>query len=103
MSDRIAAMKKFIEEQPENPFPRYALALELKSAGELEAAVEAFVDLREKMPDYVATYLQLGMSLEELGDEDRAREVFSTGIEVATKAGNAHAKSELQDALDALD
>lgn len=103
MSERIESMKQFVEQQPDNPFPRYALALEMKSAGQLEDAVEAFRTLRERLPTYVPTYLQYGMVLESLGRIDEAREVLTTGIEVATAAGDNHARSEIEAALDALD
>lgn len=103
MSERIESMKQFIEQQPDNPFPRYALALELKSAGLLDEAVEAFAVLRERMPAYVPTYLQYGMVLESLGRIDEAREVLTRGVEVATAAGDNHARSEIESALDGLD
>lgn len=103
MSERIEAMRQFIEQFPDNPFPRYALAMELKSSGQLEAAAAALADLATRAPEYVATYLQWGMILEELGQVENARTSFERGIEAAEAAGNAHALSELRAALDALD
>ena len=32
--DRVEQLKKFISAQPDQPFPRYALALELKGKGD---------------------------------------------------------------------
>lgn len=101
--DRIETMKQFIEQAPDNPFPRYALAMEFKSAGRLEEAAETLADLATRSPDYVATYLQWGMFLEQLGRLDEARQAFEAGIEWAGKAGNQHALSEIQSALSALD
>lgn len=104
MSDeRIEAMKQFIEQAPDNPFPRYALAMEFKSAQRLEEAVDTLGHLATHAPDYVATYLQWGMLLEQLGREDEARRAFEAGIEWAGKKGDQHALSELQGALSALD
>lgn len=97
--DRIAAMKQFIDQFPDNPFPRYALAMEHKGAGRLEDAAEELRVLAERVPDYVPTYLQSGMVLEELGRLDDAREAFTRGIEAARKKGDAHALSELEGAL----
>lgn len=101
--DRIEAMKQFIEQAPDNPFPRYALAMEFKSAGRLEEAAATLADLATRSPDYVATYLQWGMFLEQLGRLDEARKAFESGIEWAGKMGNQHALSEIQAALSALD
>ena len=36
--DRLAQLQKFIAGRPDDPFPRYALALEHKSRGDLAAA-----------------------------------------------------------------
>lgn len=103
MSERIEAMRQFIEQFPDNPFPRYALAMELKSSGQLEEAAAALADLATRAPEYVATYLQWGMILEDLGQVEEARSSYTRGIEAAEAAGNAHALSELRAALDALD
>jgi len=102
-AERIAALNQFIEQRPSDPFPRYALALEHKSAGDLEGAARTFQDLVERAPTYVATYLQFGMVLEQLGRIDDARRVLTEGVGQAKKAGNAHALSEIQDALAGLD
>lgn len=101
--DRIEAMKQFIEQAPDNPFPRYALAMELKGAGRLEEAADTLGHLATRAADYVATYLQWGMILEQLGREDEARKAFESGIEWAGKKGDQHALSELQGALSSLD
>lgn len=100
--ERIETMRKFIEQAPDNPFPRYALAMEFKSADRLEEAVEALGYLATNAPDYVATYLQWGMLLEQLGRDDEARRAYETGIEWARKKGERHALSELEGALGAL-
>lgn len=103
MSERIEAMKQFADQFPDNPFPRYALAQEYKSAGQTEEAVRVFQDLLSRAPDYVATYLQLGMLLGDLGRDDEARDVLSRGLEAARKAGDQHALGEIQGVLDGLD
>lgn len=103
MSERIEAMKKFIEQDPANPFPRYALSMEHKAAGDLEEAARVLGDLVTRVPGYVATYLQFGMVLEQLGRLDEARDIFTRGIEQARAAGNRHALGELEGALAALD
>jgi len=97
--DRVQALKNFISAKPNDPFPRYGLAMELKNAGELGEASAAFAELVEKFPDYVATYLMYGSVLSELQERDRARAIYSQGIEVAARAGDGHAQSELQAAL----
>jgi Tfp pilus assembly protein PilF len=97
--DRIATFQSFIARAPGDPFPRYGLAMEHKSRGDLAAAWDAFSDLLAHFPDYVPTYLMAGGTLIALGRRDEAAEVYRRGIEVATRGGDAHARGELETAL----
>ncbi len=90
-SERIAMLKQFIESRPDDPFPRYALAMEYKGAGNLEGAAEAFRDLVTRASGYVATYLQFGMVLDQLGRVDEARE-----RPCAQRAGGGAARAGLR-------
>jgi Flp pilus assembly protein TadD len=100
--DRIEQLRGFLASQPDQPFPRYALALELKGKGDVAAAVSELQDLLRRAPDYLAAYLQLGMILQSLGRDADARQTLVAGQEVARKKGDTHALSELTSALEAL-
>lgn len=97
--DRVAALTRFIEQSPGDPFPRYGLALEYKSQGKLEEAARVFGELEGRFPDYVPQYLMAGGVLVGLGRRDEAARTYRKGIEVATRRGDAHAKGELEAAL----
>jgi hypothetical protein len=97
--DRIATFKSFITRAPADPFPRYGLAMEHKSRGDLAAAWAVFSDLLASFPDYVPTYLMAGGTLVGLGRKDEAAEVYRRGIEVATRKSDQHARGELESAL----
>ena len=97
--DRIATFKSFIARTPEDPFPRYGLAMEHKGLGELDQAWACFAELIEKFPDYVATYLMAGGTLAALGRSDEAADIYRKGVAVAARKGDAHAKGELETAL----
>jgi|SRR5438128_8339653 len=100
--DRVAQLRKFIETSPEQPFPRYALALELKGQGDAAAAAAELQILLRMSPDYLAAYLQLGMLLQALGRADEARRALTAGQELARRKGDGHTLSELSTALEAL-
>jgi cytochrome c-type biogenesis protein CcmH/NrfG len=102
-TDRLEAMRQFAAQQPGNPFPRYALAMELRSAGRTEDAADALRSLTADLPTYVPAWLQLGMLLDQLALVDEARTVLTQGIEQARAAGNAHALGEMQGVLAGLD
>jgi tetratricopeptide (TPR) repeat protein len=100
--DRIDQLRKFIAASPDDAFPRYALALELKSKGDAAAAAAEMEELLRRKPDYLAAYLQLGMLLQALGKAGAAREALVRGQAVAQKQGNTHTLSELTQALESL-
>lgn len=100
--DRIATFKSFISRSPADPFPRYGLAMELKSQGELGEAWTAFEELLSQFPDYVPTYLMAGGTLVALGRKDEAADVYRRGIAVSSRKGDGHARGELESALSEL-
>jgi tetratricopeptide (TPR) repeat protein len=93
---------KLIAAKPDDPFPRYGLAMEHKKLGQHEEAVRAFDELTRVHPSYVPAYLMFGNLLEALGRAGQAAEVYGRGIEAARAAGNDHALGELQAARDAV-
>ncbi len=101
--DRIATFQTFIARTPGDPFPRYGLAMELRTRGDLAGAVVAFDELVALFPDYVPTYLMSGGLLAELGRRDDSIARYRRGVEVAASRGDQHAKNELEAALAAAE
>jgi Tfp pilus assembly protein PilF len=99
---RLEAVKAMVAQDPENARVRYMLCMEHLSAGDWGSAAAEFGQLISRDPNYVAAYFQQGRAYEQLGDEDKARASYRNGIEAAKRAGDAHALSELQAALDIL-
>ncbi len=95
--DRIATFQTFIAKSPKDPFPRYGLAMEHKTRGELELAWAAFQELLGGFPDYVPTYLMAGGTLAALGRAGEAADVYRRGI--AAAKNDSHARGELESAL----
>lgn len=99
---RIDLLRGFLEENANDSFSRYALSLELIKLGQLDDARREFETVREKDPDYLATYYQLGQLYVKLGFRDLADQTFRAGIAVALKQGDGHTQSELEAALDSV-
>jgi tetratricopeptide (TPR) repeat protein len=99
---RREVLEQFVMEKPGDAFARYGLALECVKLGDDEAAAGHFYKLLETHPDYVAGYLQFGQFLSRLGRIAEARKMLSDGIVVAQKAGDMHARDEMQAALTLL-
>ncbi len=102
-SDKLQRLLEFVEKSPDSPFPRYALAMECRNRGMHEKALENFRTLVLQHPDYTATYLQFGLALIEFGEAEQAAEILRTGIEIAGKNGDQHARDELSGALRQLE
>jgi predicted Zn-dependent protease len=99
---RLEAFRKFVEKSPDDAFARYSLAMALRSAGRDEDAVTEFRELARRTPDYVPTWLMLGQVLESLGRDGEAAQAYEDGIAQASRKNDAHARSELTQALDAV-
>jgi len=100
--NRGEALRAMLEQNPGDSFARYGLAMEYVRTGDLKTAAAEFRLLLERDPGYVPGYYHAGQTLERLGRPDDARAIYERGIEVAVRAGDDHARSELQAALDIL-
>jgi len=99
---RIEQFQAFLDQDPNNTFARYVIAQEHTKAGALDEAVAAYRELLNRDPDYVAAYYHGGKTLEQLDDNAAANTLYTQGIEVANRVGNAHARAELEEALSAV-
>jgi predicted Zn-dependent protease len=95
-------LREMVARSPAEPFPRYALAMELRKLGRDGEAREVFAALVESHPSYVPTYLMYGNLLAALGDAAAAADVLARGVAAAETAGDAHAASELRGAWSGL-
>jgi tetratricopeptide (TPR) repeat protein len=100
---RIELLQSFIETSPNDPFPRYGLAMEYKNGGRADEAARVFEELIARFPDYVAAYLHAGNNLAALGRRDDALRTYRAGIEACVRKNDQHARGELEAALAAID
>lgn len=100
--DRIASIKEFLKQTPNDSFLKHALALEYIKLGNDADARQQFEELLAHEPGYVGSYYHLGKLLERAGAEQEAIAVYEKGMEMAKAENNRHAYNELQMALDDL-
>jgi thioredoxin-like negative regulator of GroEL len=93
---RRQMLEEFVAKKPDDAFSRYGLALECMTSGDTAAADKHFRALLERNAGYLPAYLMYGQLLARESRTEEARRVVSSGIEVAAKAGNQHARSELE-------
>ena len=97
--DRVAMLKEILDQNPNDAFARYGLAMEYSKAGEVEEALREFGALLMANPDYTAGYFMAAQMLARAGREEEARKMLRDGIAAAQRRGNQHAQSEMEGML----
>ncbi len=101
-TNRLDMLQQMLSENPNNTFARYGLAMELVKTGDFAGAITEFNHLLSHDDAYAAAYFHGGQAYERLGQVDEARRMYEKGIEVTTRKGDAHTRSELEAALSLL-
>ena len=102
MSDRLVSLLKLLEQDPDDSFLLYGIALEHISEDNYEEAEKYLTSLQKKDPDYVPAYMQLAYVYENLNLIDKAKNIYKEGIEIARKNNDSHAADEMEDFLNEL-
>jgi Tfp pilus assembly protein PilF len=101
-TNRLDILKHMLAQDPNNSFARYGLAMEYAKIGDPAQAVIEFERLISTDESYAAAYYHGGQALEKLGRVDEARSIYEKGIEVTTRKGDLHTRSEIEAALNML-
>jgi len=104
MSDptRLEMLNQFLEQNPNDAFARYGLALEYSNQGQIETALQQFSKLLELHPDYTSGYFMAAQTLAKAERNPEAIAMLHKGIESARRTGNRHALNEMSAMLDEL-
>ncbi|XOV90848.1 MAG: tetratricopeptide repeat protein [Bacteroidota bacterium] len=95
--ERIKQLEFYHKEDPNDPFPVYALAMEYLYIDKQKSR-DLFEILLTNHADYIGTYYHAAALYIELGEKEKAELTYKVGISKAQKAGNHHALRELQSA-----
>ena len=95
-------LQQMLERQPDDPFLLYGMAMEHKKGGDAAAALEYFGRVTQRDPNYCYAYYQRGLVHESQGDTEAARQAYRDGIQAADRSGDAHARGELEAAMEML-
>lgn len=102
---RMEQIESLLAIVPNDDFLRYGLAMEYVSAGDDATAAKLLtelVDSNENEP-YVPAFLMGGQAYQRLGDDEKACAILRRGIAAATKAGNDHARGEMEGLLASIE
>lgn len=94
---RIEKLLEFASQDPSDPFPKYALAIEFLTINK-EKSRELFDTLLRTHQEYLPTYYHAANFYAELGERTLAASTFEQGIALAKSQQDTHALRELQSA-----
>ena len=102
MMDRIEKLKEFLKTNATDSFLQHALALEYIKLGEDNLAKGLFERILLYEPACIGSYYHLAKLLERQQDYEGAIKIYKKGMVESKKAGDNHAYSELQMALEEI-
>lgn len=100
-TNRLEQLLAYYREDPNDPFNLYALALEYQKH-DVAKAKEYFDRLLQQHEGYVATYYHAARLYQDLGEKEKAAQVYEKGIAVARGHNDLKAMRELKSAYDEL-
>lgn len=96
---RYEQIIQMLEQEPNDVFLNYALAMEFISANDYSAAKQQLEKTLQLNATYLPCFYQLGQVAEKLSSFDVAIAYYKQGIEVAKAQHNTKAMGELNEAL----
>ncbi len=99
---RLTKLLEFLENDPNDPFLIYGVAMEYLSS-DSEKAMHYFNQLLSEHPEYLATYYHAGKLYEENGSFEKAVELYKKGIDLAAKQADQKTLMELREAINQLE
>lgn len=102
MSERLEKLQQMLEREPNDTFLLYGVALEHKKLHDPENALKFLDRVIEIDPGYCYAYHQKGLVFESLEDAESAKQAYRDGIAAAQEKGDAHAQSEIEQALEMI-
>lgn len=93
---RIDSLLQLLNDDPLDPFLKYALALEYAADIQyVDKAIELLHQIRVSHPDYLPLYYQLGTLLKNKGESVDALKIVEQGMQLALDQQKPHVFREL--------
>ncbi len=102
-TSRREQLEALLADDPNDPFLRYGLAMELEAQGDTPGAIDHLRSLIDDFPEYVPAFLQVGQLLIKQGEPVDAKDYLRMGMDVAMKVAEHHAYSEMEGLLASLE
>ncbi len=100
---RREKIEALLQDDPQDQFLRYSLAMELAKEDEHERSQALFAELRQDEMPYVPAFFMAAQKLVELDRSDEARQILTAGISTAESQADHHAAGEMREFLMTLE
>jgi tetratricopeptide (TPR) repeat protein len=100
---RIEKLKELIAKDPKDTFSRYALALEYNGINEPLTAIEILEELLKIDDTYLPAYHQLGQLFGKMNKTKEAKQIYRSGIDLATAQNDDKTAKEMREELEELE
>ena len=100
---RIEALRKMAAAHPDDPRPRFGLAMEMEKAERWEEAAAELTAYLALSDDQGNAWGRLGKALRALGRDDEAKDAYRRGVDAAYRHGHPTMAGEFEDLLDDWD
>ena len=101
--EQIARFKEVIELDPADVLGYFSLGTVYLDSGRKREAMETFEKAVDVDPSHSSSYYGLGLSLEALGDFEKAKKIYNRGIKAAEMRGDMLTQKKMESRLRALD
>ena len=102
IEERIDALRRMLERNPDDARVRFGLAAEYERLGRWEDVARELREYLSRTEDEGNAWGRLGTALLQLGREDEAREALRRGIDAASRHGHPSMAAEFEETLSEL-
>ena len=95
--DRIAALQRMLDRNPDDTRARFGLALEYEKLERWHDAAEQLRAYLQRADDEGNAWGRLGHVLRQLGDQHAARQAYLRGIDAARRHGHPSMAAEFEE------
>lgn len=98
IKNRLDQLLDFYKNNPDDSFILFAVAKEYENIERWDKALQFYLNLKNKDPDYIGLYYHLAKLYEKINETQLALQTYNEGLDLGQRLKDFHAVSELNNA-----